>query len=68
MAAGKHHAELAVLDLRIQKEFINTGLRILAADRPFLARSLSRLLAAQGIEHLVLGDAVNPAAGLSGIP
>jgi hypothetical protein len=60
MAAGEHHSELAVLDFRVEKQIVQTFFIRRPVGGPLPQDALTDLVTTQGIQNLVLGDAVNP--------
>src|SRR5579871_4308453 len=60
MAAGEDHAQLAVVDLAVVKEFVDAVGALVPALGPFLCKSSPKLVATQCIEDFVFGDTMHP--------
>src|SRR6516165_8637788 len=61
MTASEHHPQLAVFDFRIDEQLVETLLSVGPLPGPFFPDSLTNLISPQGVENLVLGDAMDPA-------
>jgi hypothetical protein len=60
MAAGEHHPQLAVLDLGVEKQFVEScGVRGVSGG-PLPQNAITDLVAPESIEDLILGDAMDP--------
>ena len=66
MAARKDHAKLAVFDFAFLEQVVEVAFIVRPALSPFAGDALTDFIAPQGIEYLVLGDAMNPARGVLG--
>jgi hypothetical protein len=68
MAARKNHPELAIFNRGVQKQIVDAGVRRWADGGPCLGGSGASIMAPQGGQDLVVGDAMNPGRGIGRNP
>src|SRR5262249_36140210 len=60
MTAGEHHPQLAILDLRVEKQLVETCFVRRSSGSKLSQNAAADLVAAQGVDDLVLGAAMHP--------